>query len=227
VRDPRWSWLSRHALDRYREFYPRAEMRDVATAMRASELVDGDTARILVSHPVGSMSERAWLLHPERTGFFLCVPQEDGGKGWTCVTFYRFYGRRQRDLALRLWPGAVPPTCDYSWGGDCLPEAELTVPDRDQDPVAASPAPTARGLASVTGRELRKISGFAAHRDLAWVQLYLDSAAQLGRIQQTAAETWLVTSSTGTCIRIQAIGASGVQARRMPRHDGSQDPDLD
>ena len=105
-------FVSRHAVERYAEFYPAAEIEDIEAEVADALPIERAAATALAQ---GAGMRRArndhatYLLHRERTGVFVVSALG------VVVTFLRFYGLQQHEAATKLWPGGPPPTCDTPW----------------------------------------------------------------------------------------------------------------
>lgn len=102
--EPTHPYVSRHALERFREHAPDAEWPDVLAALERGIDVPPETATALAgrpkSHPHGDSRYR---LAPDRAGLFVLAPKRHGTPGWSVVTFLRF-GPAQAAFARAHWP---------------------------------------------------------------------------------------------------------------------------
>lgn len=91
--------LTHHALDRYRIRYPDASEVETLWAVQDAIDISPDIALSLAgrSWQVGRGTTDTYRLHRDRSGIFVL----DGRR---VITFLRFYGHTQQDLARRLYP---------------------------------------------------------------------------------------------------------------------------
>lgn len=144
-------FVSRHALERYAEFYPAAEIGDIEAEVTAALPIERAAATAL-AQGAGVRHARhdhaTYLLHRERTGVF--VVSAHG----VVVTFLRFYGLAQHERAVELWPGGDPPTCEALWCRQLRRAADKRA--------ASIEAATARKLAKQRARQQRGLEQAAA-----------------------------------------------------------------
>lgn len=119
--------VSRHALQRYQEFYPEADIHACADALRTSDAMNQHIGLRLCGRAGRRDGDKTvFLLHPERTGIFL------GQNGWAS-TFMRFE-RTQHRLAVKLYGPGLPVAPSVPWAP--LPEPAAPEPEPAPEPAA-------------------------------------------------------------------------------------------
>lgn len=115
-----------YAMDAYCSFYPEATFYDVVQVMRACTQISPSIANSLRSNAKVSRSdpEDTYWLHPERTGFFVCVPHRYR-KGLYVVTFFRFFSIISYRRAVHL----------YGPGNDVTARADCRWPQQMRGPI--------------------------------------------------------------------------------------------
>lgn len=96
-------FITRHALDRYREVWPGIGIRGVLRKLARSECIDRQIVAPFLGRRLEAVRDEYWLAH-DLTGLFVIV--ECPVRGPYVVTFIRF-GAKQREVAARLWPKRV------------------------------------------------------------------------------------------------------------------------
>lgn len=104
--------ITHHARLRYEEAYPQHDPREAIPYEldRSTPVEEEIAARITGRSRVHSDASSTYRLHAERTGLFVLSLAQD-----VLITFLRFYGRSQHDLAVELFGPGRSPTAALSW----------------------------------------------------------------------------------------------------------------
>lgn len=164
---PNIEGLSNNVHEQYQRFYPMAAHNELVAAIEAAEPIDRNIAARLVGRN-WAREGSDYLLHRERTGMFVV----------TCsvvVTFLRFYGFSQYELAVKLFGDGDYPTAEVGWRALLELRAEQPLPE--PSPPAPEPIP---GLVPkqrpLPAYEEIKVSSGAAKA------LFVDKAIAHGRV---------------------------------------------
>ena len=99
-----------HAVESFRRFYPVSDRDALVVAFTAGDEVEPEIAMRLTGRKGEPRSHNVYRLHVERTGLFVFDPRSE-----TIVTFLRFYGTDQRELAIRLFGERERSTARHTW----------------------------------------------------------------------------------------------------------------
>lgn len=96
------SYVTAHALERFREHHPEATRRDLCLAIAYGVGISNEMACSLLGRPLElNRGDSVYILAEDRRGLFAL---REGGQ--VVVTYLRF-GPRQEDFARRSWPEVI------------------------------------------------------------------------------------------------------------------------
>lgn len=117
--------ISAHAMDAYCLFYPSSGKEHVYQAILYGELADPADVWMLLRRRGQPSPLDTFVVHPERTGFFVLERSDYDETGWYVRTFLRFYSLAQHQAACIRWPTVQPVSAEASWAGDSDPRSPI------------------------------------------------------------------------------------------------------